>query len=78
MNFFFDIVNDSFGYTDLDNSFIVFKSINNIIYVIYSTINKSIICYDLNKQKIAKKIKIHIINILQILDVLMITLINWI
>ena len=57
MNFFSDIVNDSFGYTDLDNSFIVFKSINNIIYIIYSTINKSIICYDLIKQKISKKIE---------------------
>ena len=51
-----DISNDSFGYTDLDNSFNVFKSVNNIFYLIYSTKQKSIICYDLNKNKISKKI----------------------
>ena len=50
-----DIVNDSFGYTDLDNTFIVFQSVNNIFYIIYSNSNKAIICYDLNKQKISKK-----------------------
>ena len=34
-----------------DNSFITFKSINNILYLIYSNKNKSIISYDLNEQK---------------------------
>ncbi len=52
-----DVANDSFGYTDLDNSFVVFKAINNIVYIVYSTINKAIVCYDLNKQKIKKKIE---------------------
>ena len=52
-----DISNDSFGYTDLDNSFIAFKSVNNISYLIYSNINKAIICYDLNRQKISKQIE---------------------
>ena len=51
-----DIANDSFGYTDLDNSFTVFKSIHNVLYLIYSNKNKSIICYDLNRQKIAKQL----------------------
>ena len=52
-----DIANDSFGYTDLDNTFAVFQAVNNIFYIIYSDINKSIICYNLNKQKIMKKIQ---------------------
>ena len=56
MKLFTDVANDSFGYTDLDNSFTAFKSINNIVYVIYSTKSKSIISYDLNKQKITKQI----------------------
>ena len=47
--------NDSFGYTDLDNSFITFKAANNISYLIYLNINKAIIFYDLNRQKISKQ-----------------------
>ena len=37
------------GYADygLDNTFVVFNSFNNILYLVYSTIKKSIICYDL-------------------------------
>ena len=46
-----NIVDDSYAYTDLDNSFTVFKTINDILYLIYSNKNKSIICYDLNEQK---------------------------
>ena len=46
-----DLVNNSFSIFPLDNSFIVFKSIDNLIYIIYSTVNKSIICYNLNDQK---------------------------
>ena len=52
-----DAANDSFGYTDLDNTFEVFQAINNIFYIIYTDINKSIISYNLNKQKIMKKIQ---------------------
>jgi WD40 repeat protein len=46
-----DLVDNSFSLNTLDNSFIVFKSIDNIIFIIYSTVNKSIICYNLNDQK---------------------------
>ena len=46
-----DLVNDSYAYSNNDNSFCIFKSINNIIYLIYSTYNKSLICYDINKQR---------------------------
>ena len=52
-----NITNNSFSSINIDNTFTVFKSINNILYLIYSTINKSIICYDLNDQKIIKEIK---------------------
>ena len=48
---FSDLIENSFSIFPLDNSFIVFKSIDNIIFIIYSTENKSIICYNLNDQK---------------------------
>jgi len=51
-----DIVKDSFADDDSDNSFCVFKSINNILYLIYSNSKKSIICYDMIDQKIITKI----------------------
>ena len=36
-----------------DNAFSIFKSINNILYLIYSNVEKSIIIYDLiNNRKI--------------------------
>ena len=57
INYLSDIANDSFGFTDLDNSFTVFKAINNIFYLIYSNKDKSIICYDLNRQRISKKLE---------------------
>ena len=37
-----NIVDDSFVWSNLDNSFTVFKAINDILYLIYSTKNKSI------------------------------------
>jgi len=46
-----DLVNNSFSLFPLDNSFIVFKSIDNLIYIIYSTVINSIVCYNLNDQK---------------------------
>ena len=52
-----NIVNDSYGFSDLDNSFTVFKTINDILYLIYTTKNKSIICYDLNEQKKIKELE---------------------
>ena len=63
----FEITKSSYGCFDLDNTFAVFKSVNNILYLIYSTKAKSIICYNLeNFQKIAEiknHHKIHITNI---------------
>ena len=55
-----DIVQDSYAYDNLDNSFTVFKSINDILYLIYTNANKSIICFDLeNNKKIKEVISKH-------------------
>ena len=53
-----DLTTQSFSddfFSSYDNTFIVFKSINDIIYLIYANVNKSIISYDLkNYQKISE------------------------
>ena len=51
-----DLIQDSFSTTRIDNSFIVFISINKIPYIIYSTQLCSINSFDLNKEKIIKTI----------------------
>ena len=51
------IINDSISNMTSENSFIVFNSINNILYLIYGDINKSIICYDLNGKRKIKELK---------------------
>ena len=44
----FDIANDSYSWGNwLNNSFTLFKSINELIYLIYSNINKSLIFYEI-------------------------------
>jgi hypothetical protein len=48
---FKDLVNDSYSFCYLDNTFIVFKSIDDILYVIYTNKNISIISYDLIDNK---------------------------
>jgi WD40 repeat protein len=52
-----DITKDSYSCTNLDNTYNIFKSINNKFYLIYATENKSLICYDLNEQNIIKELK---------------------
>ena len=52
-----DISQDSFAHSALDNTFITFKSIYNIYYLIYTTINNSIICFDIEKQKKIRQLK---------------------
>ena len=48
------------GYADygLDNTFVAFNSFNNILYLVYSTIKKSIICYDLKNNSLISEMKI--------------------
>jgi len=52
-----DIINDSHSRCSLDNTFSVFKSIDNGFYLIYANKEKSIISYDLIKNKKIKEIK---------------------
>jgi len=67
-----DVDDDSFAYKDLDNTFSTFKSIDNILYLVYSDREKSIISYDLLKhQKISKIYSNHteyITNFVHFLD----------
>jgi len=52
-----DIINDSYCDTDLDNTFTIFTSFNdNISYIVYSTLKKSIKCFNLEEQKQVKEI----------------------
>ena len=52
-----DLTKDSYSDYILDNTFTLFKSIDDIIYLIYSNINKSIISYDILKCKKTMEIK---------------------
>ena len=52
-----EVTKDSYAHDNSDNSFATFKTINNEFFMIYSTKNKSIICYDLEKEKKVKEIK---------------------
>ena len=50
MEFLANLVNDSLN-TLPDSGFVIFKSIDNRIYLIYSNNNKSIISYDIKNIK---------------------------
>ena len=52
-----DITKDSFSYFYLDNTFIVFTSVQNILTLIYATKEKSIISFDLIENKKINAIK---------------------
>ncbi len=56
MEFLANLVNDSLN-TLTDSGFVVFKSIDNRIYLIYSNNNKSIISYDIKNKKKINEIK---------------------
>jgi len=51
IKFLSNITKDSYNHWCSDNSFIVFKSVDNIIYIIYSNEFKSIICFNLEESK---------------------------
>ena len=57
INYINKITNDSYAYVALDNTFCFFKSINDILFLIYSNKDKSIIIYNLIENKIVKEIK---------------------
>ena len=51
----YDIIKDSFCPIEIDNSFVIFES-KKCSYIVYATIDKSIISYNLSNKKIDKKI----------------------
>ena len=51
-----DVVTDSFAGFSYDDSFTVFKSINDILELVYATKDKSINVYDLNNSKLLHKL----------------------
>jgi len=57
IEFFNNITKDSYAYGGVDNTFSIFKSIDNIIYLIYANEKLSIICYDLIKDQKINEIK---------------------
>ena len=60
IEFINNLVEDSYSDHTLDNTFCVFKSINNIFYLIYSNEKNSIIAYDIiYNKKINEIIKAH-------------------
>ena len=52
-----EITINSFSDWIFENTFIIFKSINNLYLLIYATKIKSIICYNMNKYKIMTELK---------------------
>ena len=57
INYLGEITEDSYAYTALDNTLIFFKSIQDILFLIYSNKEKSIITYDIINNKKIKEIK---------------------
>ena len=57
IQFLKDLTKDSYAHYALDNTFSIFKSINNILYIIYSNKKKSIISYNFMTNKKICEIK---------------------
>jgi len=54
-----ELTKSSYGNYDLDNTFAVFKTVDNLLYLVYSTKTKSIICLDLENKQVINEIKNH-------------------
>ena len=52
-----DLTKDAYSHSYFDNAFTVFKTINNLLYLIYVNIYNSIVCYDLNNNQKINEIK---------------------
>ena len=57
LNSVYNLINDSYNIDYLDNTFILFNSKNDGLYLVYATEHKSIKCYNFGHQKIIKEIK---------------------
>lgn len=56
INFLKDLSKKSYNCYSVDNTFIIFKAINTITYLIFATNDFSIICYSLNNDQIISEI----------------------
>ena len=54
-----EITQDSYAHVILNNTFTIFKSINQITLLVYCNLNNSIICYNLEINQIINEIKNH-------------------
>ena len=52
-----ELTKNSYCFNYIFNTFIIFQSVNNIMYLVYATYNKSIISYNLYSEKIELEIK---------------------
>ena len=57
LKLFCEVTKNSYGCFDLDNTFDVFRTVNDLLMLVYSTKSKSIICYDLVNFCILTEIK---------------------
>ena len=57
IEYLYDIVKDSYSYSYLVNTFSIFNSINDILYLVYSNKNNSIILYNVINNKKIKEMK---------------------
>ena len=56
INFLADLTNDSYSHWGIDNTFSCFKTVDNKTYLVYSTEDFSILCCDLDENKMIKEI----------------------
>ena len=57
-----ELTKNSYCFNNICNTFVIFQSVNNIMYLVYATYNKSIISYNLYSEKIELEIKNAHIN----------------
>ena len=55
-----NIISDSYNPYNISNCFCVFSSVNNVSYCIYQSINKSVICFNLDTEQVNTIIKFKI------------------
>ena len=59
IDFLFNITKDSYTNYILDNSFIIFISVDNILCLVYYSEERNIILYDLSNQQKISELKYH-------------------
>ena len=57
LNSVYNLINDSYNIDYLDNTFTLYNSKNDCLYLVYATEHKSIKCYSFGQQKVINEIK---------------------